>query len=175
MQRKGQISHTPAQARLRLVADVRRRARRAALLPATALLVLGLVIAARGAVMEAWPHPGLPWLAWLALFVLARLALLRRVHSRGVQVSPRLRMLRAAAAVLAVAIAIVTGASALILAVAAITALAAFLSGLPAVGLAALLAGGLSEALVLEGGRPGIGLIVFGLGLAAIAISVHDS
>jgi hypothetical protein len=165
------ISHSAAAARLRLAGDVRKRARRALMLPPFALLVLAIVIAGRGVLMEAWPHPGVPWLAWIGVFVLVRVALGGRWRSRGVQASGRVRALRAGAGLLAVAIAIVTGADALILGAGAAVAAAAFLGGLPALGLAALLAAGVSEGLVLEGARPGVGLIVFGAGLGAIAVS----
>jgi hypothetical protein len=173
------ISHTAAAARLRLAGDVRRRARRAVLLPPTALLVLGVVIAARGVVMEAWPHGGIPWPVWIAVLAVMRVAVgwyaPRRQVRRGVVPSTRLRVVRAASALVAIAIAVVVGANALIVGVAAAIAAAAVLAGAPALALAAVLAGGVSEGLLLDGASAGIALIVFGVGVAAIGISARRS
>lgn len=171
------ISHTAAAARLRLAAGVRKRARRSVLLPPTALLVVGVVIAARGFVMEAWPDGGVPWPVWIALLAGLRVAVSlyvrRRQRRRGVVPSARVRALRALPALAAIAIAIVVGANALIVGVAVATAAAAFLAGLPALALAALLNGAVSEGLLLEGVPAGVALLVFGAGIAAIGINAR--
>jgi hypothetical protein len=173
------ISDASAAARIRLIADVRKRARRAVLLPPTALLVLGVVIAARGVVLEIWPHGGLSWPVWIELLVLLRVAVAwyapRRQRRRGVVPSTRVRLVRAGAALAGIAIAIVVGANALIVGVGAMIAAAAFLAGTPALGLAAILAAVVSEGLLLDGAAAGIALIVFGCGVAAIGFSARQS
>ncbi|HEY7629183.1 MAG TPA: hypothetical protein VH817_00685 [Thermoleophilaceae bacterium] len=173
------ISDTSAAARIRLIADVRKRARRGVLLPSTALLVLGVVIAARGVVMEIWPHGGVPWPLWIALLVVLRVAVSwyapRRQRRRGVVPSTRVRLVRAGAALAGIAIAIVVGANALIVGVGAMIAAGAFLAGASALGLAAVLTAVVSEGLLLDGAAAGIALIVFGCGVAAIGISARQS
>jgi hypothetical protein len=49
------------------------------------------------------------------------------------------------------------------------------LAGAPALALAAVLAGGVTEGLLLDGASAGIALIVFGVGVAAIGISARRS
>ena len=165
------MSPSDAAARLRYVAGVRERARRAVLLPAFVALVLGGIVITHGALIALWPHAAVLSVAWLACLVVARPGLVwqrRRLEQRrGLLGSPRLRVACGAAGVLAAAAAVVLSADPLVSAAAGSVALAAYLGGARAVALAAVVAGVAGEMAFVDGASRPAGELIVGAGLIA--------
>jgi len=166
-----------AAARLRYVAGVRERARRAVLAPSLALVALGVVVVTHGVVKTMWPHATLVWIVLVAGAVavrpVVRWLIARSGERRGFHGGMRLRVACGAAGALAAAIAVWMGASPLISATATATAVAAYLAGLPELSLAAVGAGVAGEAMLTHGIAPSIGELVIGVALIAVGTVGH--
>jgi hypothetical protein len=172
-----QRTHIDAASHLRVVEEMRQRARRAMAVSPLAIAALGVLIAARGAAMELAPDLDIPAWAWLAVLVLVRPPvrhhLRRRAQRTGAAPRARSRVLRAVAALAAVAVALLVGANALIAAVGGATAVAIYFSGLPALAAATVVTALVAEAMLFDGAAAGIALLVFGAGLVAIALTMR--
>ncbi|MGZ4168920.1 MAG: hypothetical protein ACXVSA_19535 [Solirubrobacteraceae bacterium] len=168
------VSHRDAAARLRYMADVQQRARRAALTPSFALVALGTIAVCHGLLATLWPHARALSVLWVAALVAVRpgLRVLRRHHERrrGLESSARLRLACAAGAAAFLAVAVVIGADPLVTALAATTALAAYLGGMPAVAVAALGVGVVGDVMIGRGLAPATGQIIVGVGLLAAGL-----
>ena len=166
-----------AAARLRYVRGVRERARRAALAPSLALVVLGAVLLAHGLLRTLWPHTALVSIIFLAtVFAIrpvVRWLIARSEERRGLQSSVRLRVLCGVAGILGVAIAIVIGANPLISAIAAAAAAAAYLSGLPALSASAIAGGILGDMMIARGIPLSAGELTIGAGLVSLGVLGH--
>jgi hypothetical protein len=157
------------------MSGVRERARRAVLLPAFVALALGGIVITHGALIALWPHAGVLSLAWLGCLVVARSGLIwqrRRLETRrGLLGSPRLRVACAVAGVVAAVAAVIASADPLVSAAAASVALAAYLGGVPAVALAAVVAGVAGELALVDGASRPAGELLVGLGLIAAGLA----
>lgn len=149
-------SPSDAAARLRHVAELRVRTRRAALLPSPEFLVpVGAVLVAHALVLALWPHGGAATVVWIAALVVARPAL--RAQWRRDRLSPGLVVAARSwgACVAAVGagafLAAALGIDALVTAVAAGFVVRAGLARRPVVALAALAAGTAAAALTAAG------------------------
>jgi hypothetical protein len=158
-------SPAEAAARLRQVAELRGRARRATLLPSFVLLAgLGAVLVAHGLVVSVWPHSSLAWLAWLAAVVVARPAL------RGDTGLPAARLWAAcaAAALGGMLVGEALGLDPLLNAIAAALALRAVLARRPAAAVAAVAVVAAVDALGIStaAGELAVGMALIAAGLA---------
>jgi hypothetical protein len=173
-QQPSDMSPSDAAARLRYMAGVRARARRAVLVPAFVALALGGIVVTHGALIALWPHAAVVSVAWLACLVVARPGLVwqrrRLERRRGLLGAPRLRVACAVAGALAAAAAVVASADPLVSAAAGSVALAAYLAGVPAVALAAVVAGVAGEMAFVDGASRPAGELVFGAGLVAAGL-----
>jgi hypothetical protein len=171
----GDMSPSDAAARLRYMAGVRERARRAVLLPAFVAVALGGIVIAHGALIALWPHAAVLSVAWLACLLVARPGLVwqrrRLERRRGLLASPRLRVACGMAGVLAAAAAVVASADPLVSAAAASVALAAYLASVPGVALAAVVAGVAGELAFVDGASPPVGEVLVGAGLIAAGLA----
>ncbi|HEY7076395.1 MAG TPA: hypothetical protein VH418_13545 [Solirubrobacteraceae bacterium] len=160
-------SPVEAAARLRHVAELRGRARRATLLPSFSLLTgLGAVLVAHGVVVAIWPHDRLAWLAWLAAVVIARPAL-RAGSADAPLAAARLWVACAAATLAGMVIGEAVGVAPLLNAIGAALALRAALARMPAVALAIVAA----VAAIDVAGLPTAGVeIVAGAALVAAGL-----
>jgi hypothetical protein len=145
-----------AAARLRYVADLRVRTRRAALLPSPGLLVpIGAVLVAHALVLALWPHGGVATVVWIAAFLAARPALQaewrRARRAPGLVAAARSWTACVAAVGLGLVVAAALGLDALITAVAAAFVARAALARRPVVALAAVAAAAGAAALVAAG------------------------
>jgi hypothetical protein len=165
-----------AAARLRYMTGIQTRTRRAALLPWFALLWLGAVVAAHGALAALWPHSRAVTLAWIGALVairpLVRWLRRRLADRRGLYGSRRLRVACSGAALLAAAAAIAVGASPLVCAIALATALPAYLGGLPEIAVAVVAAGAIAVAVSADV-TPAAGDLTFGAGLIALGLAAR--
>jgi hypothetical protein len=162
------MSQADADARLRYVAGVRTRTRRAALLPSfTLLTALGAVLATHGVLMAAWPHHPVASLAWLAAIVVARPAL----PGAGPEILAGAWLWAAcvAAALAGMVIADAAGTDPLIGAIAAALALRAAFAGMPAAALAVA-----ATAVLVEALAPGpAGEVALGASLIVAGLAVR--
>jgi hypothetical protein len=169
------MSQAEAASRLRYMASVRERARRAVLLPAFVALALGAIVVTHGALIALWPHAAVLSVAWLACLAVARPGLVwqrrRLERRRGLLGSPRLRVACSAAGVVAAVAAIVASADPLVSAAAGSVALAAYLGGVPAVALAAVVAGVAGELALVDGASRPAGELLVGAGLVAAGLA----
>jgi len=169
------MSPSEAASRLRYMAGVRERARRAVLLPAFVAVALGGIVVTHGALIALWPHAAVLSVAWLACLVVARPGLVwqrRRVERRrGLLGATRLRVACGAAGVVAAVVAVVASADPLVSAAAGSVALAAYLRGIPAVALAALVAGVAGELALVDGASRPAGELLVGAGLVAAGVA----
>jgi hypothetical protein len=165
------VSHHAAAARLRHLSEVRRRARRAALAPSSALLALGAVAVIHGALALAWPHAAVLSAVWVGAVVAVRPVLRRARRRRGLEAARRLPFVCAAVAVAIAAVSVAAGASPLVSAVATAGALAASLAGMPAIAAAAMVSGLTGDALVAQGLAPAAGELIAGAGLLAAGLA----
>jgi hypothetical protein len=163
-----------AAARLRYVAGVQQRTRRAAVAPSVPLIALGLIVLAHGAVATAWPHAALASLVWVAVAIAARpiLRVLRRrlADERGLHGLTRWRLATGALGLATAGIAVALGAAPLISAIAVATALPAYLAGMPSIALSAVVVGAIADTVVAENASPAVGELIFGAGLLAIGL-----
>jgi hypothetical protein len=161
-----------AAARLRYVSSVQERTRRALLAPSYALILLGALVAVRGALATVWPHAALVTITWLAVIIAARPLLLwlrRRLEAqRGIYSSLRLRLGVGAAGLAAAAVAIGFGVNPFLASIAAATAVTTYLAGLPGIAAAALVAGIVADVVAAEGSTPAAGELLFGAALIAV-------
>jgi hypothetical protein len=169
------MTPSDAAARLRYMAGIRDRARRAVLLPAFVALALGGIVVTHGALIALWPHAAVLSVAWLACLVVARPGLVwqrrRLERRRGLLGATRLRVACGAAGVVAAVAAIVASADPLVSAAAGSVALAAYLGGVPAVALAALVAGVAGELAFVDGASRPAGELLVGAGLVAAGLA----
>jgi hypothetical protein len=169
------MTPSDAAARLRYMAGIRDRARRAVLLPAFVALALGGIVVTHGALIALWPHAAVLSVAWLACLVVARPGLVwqrrRLERRRGLLGAPRLRVACGAAGVVAAVAAVVASADPLVSAAAGSVALAAYLGGVPAVALAALVAGVAGELAFVDGASRPAGELFVGAGLVAAGLA----
>jgi hypothetical protein len=169
------MSPSDAAARLRYVVGVRERARRAVLVPAFVALTLGGVVVAHGALIALWPHAAVLSIAWLGCLVVTRPGLVwqrrRLERRRGLLGAPRLRVACGVVGVVAAVAAIVASADPLVSAAAESAALAAYLGGVPAVALAAVVAGVAGEMAFIDGASRPAGELVVGAGLVAAGLA----
>jgi hypothetical protein len=169
------MTPSDAAARLRYMAGVRERARRAVLLPAFVALALGAIVVTHGALIALWPHAAVLSVAWLACLVVARPGLVwqrrRLERRRGLLGATRLRVVCGAAGVVAAVAAVVASADPLVSAAAGSVALAAYLGGVPAVALAALVAGVAGELAFVDGASQPAGELLVGAGLVAAGLA----
>jgi hypothetical protein len=153
------------------MAGVRERARRAVLVPAFVALALGGIVVAHGALIALWPHAAVLSIAWLGCLVVTRPGLVwqrrRLERRRGLLGAPRLRVACGVAAVAAV----VASADPLVSAAAGSAALAAYLGGVPAVALAAVVAGVAGEMAFVDGASRPAGELVVGAALVAAGLA----
>jgi hypothetical protein len=157
------MSQHDAAARLRYVAGVRTRTRRATLLPSWALLTaLGAVLATHGVLRTLWPHQPVAAYAWLAAIVVAR-PVLRRAGPE-ILAAAWLWAACAAAALAGMIVADAAGTDPLIAAIAATLAMRSALAGMPAAALTVAAAGVAVEALEEPGAS-----VEIALGAALIA------
>ena len=170
-----EMTPSDAAARLRYMAGIRDRARRAVLLPAVVALALGGIVVTHGALIALWPHAAVLSVAWLACLVVARPGLVwqrrRLERRRGLLGATRLRVACGAAGVIAAVAAIVASADPLVSAAAGSVALAAYLGGVPAVALAALVAGVAGEMAFVDGASRPAGELLVGAGLVAAGLA----
>lgn len=163
-----------AAARLRYVSGVQERARRAALAPSFALIALGLIVLAHGAVAAAWPRAALASIVWVAAAIAVRpvLRILRRrmAEQRGLHGLTRLRLATGAVGLATAGVAIALGTDPLISAIAVATALPAYLAGLPSIALSAVIVGAIADTVVAENAAPAVGELIFGAGLLAVGL-----
>jgi hypothetical protein len=163
-----------AAARLRYVTSVQERTRRRLLAPSYGLIVLGALVAVRGALATVWPHAALVTITWLAVIVAARPLVLwlrrRLADQRGIYGSLRLRLAVAAAGLTAAGAAIAFGANPFLASIAAATAVTAYLAGLPSIAAAALVVGVAADIVAAEGSTPAAGELIFGVGLIAVGL-----
>jgi hypothetical protein len=161
-----------AEQRLRLVGDVRRRTRRAVLVPTSLVLALGLWLAVTSLARHRWPHvavvSAVALVGLVAFRPLVHWTARRRQQRRGVVLPPEVRLRRAAIVVAALGAALATGADVLVTTVAAAVAGAAYLCGLPVAAVAALVDGAVVDGLLAEGEPHWAVLAGFGTVLAAI-------
>src|SRR5262245_48612368 len=103
---RGRAEARDAEDRLRLVADVRRRTRRAVLVPTTVVAALGVWIALAASARHRWPHAAIvsavSLVGLLAFRPLVHWMARRRERRRGVVLPPGVRLRRAAVVVAAV-------------------------------------------------------------------------
>jgi hypothetical protein len=169
------MSPSEAASRLRYMAGVRERARRAVLLPAFVALALGGIVVTHGALIALWPHAAVLSVAWLACLLVARPGLVwqrrRLERRRGLLGATRLRVACGAAGVVAAVAAVVASADPLVSAAAGSVALAAYLGGVPAVALAALVAGIAGELALVDGAPRPAGELLVGAGLVAAGLA----
>ncbi len=168
------VSHADAAARLRHVAGVQQRVRRASLTPSFALLAVGAIAVCHGVLATLSPHARTLSVLWVVALIAARPGL-RVLHRRldrrrGLESSGRLRLACAAAAAAFVAVAVVIGADPFVSAIAAATALAAYLAGMTAVAIAALGVGVAGDVMIGHGLAPATGQMVVGVGLLAAGL-----
>jgi hypothetical protein len=168
------LSPGAAASRLRYVEGVRRRTRRAALVPSAALLVAGAIVLAHGLLATVWSHAALVSIVWVAALFAVRPVLrwlrTRIAERRGLDGSMRLRLACAAAALVAVGVAIAFGANPLFSAIAAATAVAAYLGGLTSIAIAAVVIGVMGDIVVARGMQPSVAQLVVGLGIVAAGV-----
>jgi hypothetical protein len=171
----GDMSPSDAAARLRYMAGVRERARRAVLVPAFVALTLGGIVVAHGALIALWPHAAVLSIAWLGCLVVTRPGLIwqrrRLERRRGLLGAPRLRVACGVAGVVAAVVAVVVSADPLVSAAAGSVALAAYLGGVPAVALAAVAAGVAGEMAFVDGASRPADELVVGAGLVAAGLA----
>jgi hypothetical protein len=162
------MSQSDAAARLRYVAGVRTRTRRAALLPSWALLTaLGAVLATHGVLMALWPHRPVVSYAWLAAIVVAR-PVVRRAGP-DILAAAWLWAACAAAAIAGMIVADALGSDALVGAIAAALALRCAFAGMPLAALVVAAAG-----LAIEATTPGAATeIVLGAALIVVGLVVR--
>jgi hypothetical protein len=174
-QQPSDMSPSDAAARLRYMAGVRDRARRAVLVPAFVALALGGIVATHGALIALWPHAAVLSVAWVACLVVARPGLIwqrrRLERRRGLLGARRLRVACGVAGALAAMAAVVASADPLVSAAAGSVALAAYLAGVPAVALAAVVAGVAGEMALVDGASRPAGELVVGAGLVAAGLA----
>ena len=171
------MSGADAASRLRYVAGVQIRARRAVLAPSFLLVSLGALVLSHAALVAVWPRGAGVTIFWLAVIVAARPGLFwlrRRIEEReDLRGAMRLRLICAAAALTAAALAFGIGASPLVTAIAVATAVTAYLAGMPSVALAAVLIGVVGDELLANGVSSPVGELVFGAGLVVVGLICH--
>jgi hypothetical protein len=168
------MSPADAASRLRYMDGVRARARRAVLVPAFVAVALGAVVVVHGALIALWPHGALLSIAWIACLIAARPGLVwqrrRLERRRGLLGRRRLRVACAVAGTVAAVAAVVVSADPLVSAAAASVALAAYLGDVPAVAIAALVAGVAGEMALVDGASRPAGELLVGAGLVAAGL-----
>jgi len=168
------MSPSDAASRLRYMDGVRARARRALLVPAFVAVALGAVVVAHGALIALWPHGALLSIAWIACLIAARPGLVwqrrRLERRRGLLGRRRLRVACAVAGSIAAVAAVVASADPLVSAAAASVALAAYLGDVPAVAIAALVAGVAGEMALADGASRPVGELLAGAGLVGAGL-----
>jgi hypothetical protein len=161
-----------AAAKLDYVSSVRKRARKAALLPSLALLLLGALLLIHGAVVGLRPHDAALWLAVLAVLLLARPFIQRQRHElglrRGALAPTRLRVISGVAALVAALVAVALGADALVSAVCVSGALVAWFADFPAIAVAALAIGVIGDAALLGGASRAAAELLSGAALVTL-------
>ena len=169
-----EMSASDAASRLRYMDGVKARARRAVLVPAFVAVALGAVVVVHGALIALWPHGALLSIAWIACLIAARPGLVwqrrRLERRRGLQGRWRLRVACALAGTVAAVAAVVASADPLVSAAAASVALAAYLGDVPAVAIAALVAGVAGEMALVDGASRPAGELLVGAGLIAAGV-----
>jgi hypothetical protein len=169
------MSPSEAASRLRYMAGVRERARRPVLPPAFVALALAGIVVTHGALIALRPRAAVLSVAWLACLVVARPGLVwqrrRLERRRGLLGATRLRVACGAAGVVAAVAAVVASADPLVSAAAGSVALAASLGGVPAVALAALVAGVAGELALVDGASRPAGELLVGAGLVAAGLA----
>jgi hypothetical protein len=168
------VSPADAASRLRYMDAVRARARRAVLVPAFVAVALGAVVVVHGALIALWPHGALLSIAWIACLIAVRPGLVwqrrRLERRRGLLGRRRLRVACAVAGTIAAVVAVVASADPLVSAAAASVALAAYLGDVPAVAIAALVAGVAGELALVDGASRPAGELLVGAGLVAVGL-----
>lgn len=171
------MSGADAASRLRYVAGVQTRARRAVLAPSFLLVSLGALVLSHAVLVAVWPRGAGITVFWIAAVVAARPGLLwlrRRIEERqGLRGAMRLRLICAAAALTAAALAFGLGASPFVSAIAVATGVSAYLAGMPTVALAAVLIGVVGDELLANGVSSSVGELVFGAGLVIVGLICH--
>jgi hypothetical protein len=169
-----EMSASDAASRLRYMDGVRARARRAVLVPAFVAVALGAVVVVHGALIALWPHGAVLSIAWIACLIAARPGLVwqrrRLERRRGLLGRRRLRVACAVAGTIAAVAAVVASADPLVSAAAASVALAAYLGDVPAVAIAALVAGVAGEMALVDGASRPAGELLVGAGLIAAGL-----
>ena len=164
-----------AEARLRQIKDVRKRARRASAAPFMVLMVLGVLFIARGMLLSYWPR--VAWVSTASLLgmvlalLLTRQWMARHQDADGILRSPRIRQASVLAAISGALIANMVGVSVLITGVTASMGLAAAMGGFGAIAIAIAAIGAISDALYLHATPQWVALIIYGVGLVAVAVA----
>ncbi len=166
-----------AEARLRQIRDVRKRTRRAPAAPFIVLTVVGVLFIARGMLLSYWPHETpvstASVLGMGVALVLTRRWMGRHQHADGILRSPHVRQASALAAIVGALIADVIGVNVLLTGATASLAIAAAMGGFGASAVAIVAIGAMSDALYLQVSSQWAVLIMYGLGLVAVAGAGH--